>query len=564
MTTDASDPGGRTTLQRALQSRPGPPLRVHAADPVAPSVRAFLATEAGGAVLLLAATVVALVWANSPLGGRLRRPVVDAARVLGRRLVVRDGPAPLGQRRADGGLLPRRRARGEPRGDDRRAARPAHGRRARAGRHRRAGRADRHLPADRPPGGGRRAGASSMSTDTAFLVGVLALFGPRCPDRLRLFLLTLAIVDDIGAISVMAIFYTDDVELVPLACRGRCSRRRSRCAGCGCGSSRRTWWRRSCCGSRCTRRGCTRRSPVCARRPAAAVPAGPAPRRRRRDEVRQGAQRGDDGGARAPHRAAARASVPVERPAAARAAPVVGVRGDPAVRAGERGGRAGPRVAARGRDVADHDRGRGGARGRERRGHLRRVGDRDPHGARSAARAGAVRAPAGRRGARGDRVHDRAVHRRAGVRGRRAAGPGEDRDPRGVAGRGGARDRAAPGARRAAAAVHAGVGGAAGPAAAAVGGAGGGGRRGRGRPPHPRPVSHRDSRCYTRLMPTTKPRHAITETDSIAHALDVARQHWPDEPATRLLTRLIETGASVVEREELAVALADHDSPSRP
>jgi Na+/H+ antiporter NhaA len=47
-----------------------------------------------------------------------------------------------------------------------------------------------------------------MSTDTAFVLGILALFGPRCPDRLRLFLLTLAIVDDIGAISVMAIFYT--------------------------------------------------------------------------------------------------------------------------------------------------------------------------------------------------------------------------------------------------------------------------------------------------------------------------------------------------------------------
>lgn len=56
-----------------------------------------------------------------------------------------------------------------------------------------------------------------MSTDTAFLVGILALFGPRCPDRLRLFLLTLAIVDDIGAIAAMAVFYTDDVDLRALA-----------------------------------------------------------------------------------------------------------------------------------------------------------------------------------------------------------------------------------------------------------------------------------------------------------------------------------------------------------
>lgn len=56
-----------------------------------------------------------------------------------------------------------------------------------------------------------------MSTDTAFLIGILALFGPRCPDQLRLFLLTLAIVDDIGAIVVMAVFYTGHIAVLPLA-----------------------------------------------------------------------------------------------------------------------------------------------------------------------------------------------------------------------------------------------------------------------------------------------------------------------------------------------------------
>jgi Na+/H+ antiporter NhaA len=55
-----------------------------------------------------------------------------------------------------------------------------------------------------------------MSTDTAFLLGVLALFGPRCPDRLRLFLLTLAVVDDIGAIIVLAVAYTGSVKLMAL------------------------------------------------------------------------------------------------------------------------------------------------------------------------------------------------------------------------------------------------------------------------------------------------------------------------------------------------------------
>jgi Na+/H+ antiporter NhaA len=59
-----------------------------------------------------------------------------------------------------------------------------------------------------------------MSTDTAFLIGILALFGPRCPDQLRLFLLTLAIVDDIGAITVMAVFYTPHVRLAALIAAG--------------------------------------------------------------------------------------------------------------------------------------------------------------------------------------------------------------------------------------------------------------------------------------------------------------------------------------------------------
>jgi NhaA family Na+:H+ antiporter len=56
-----------------------------------------------------------------------------------------------------------------------------------------------------------------MATDIAFAVGVLAILGSRIPSGARLFLLTLAIVDDIGAISVIAIFYTDDLRLGYLA-----------------------------------------------------------------------------------------------------------------------------------------------------------------------------------------------------------------------------------------------------------------------------------------------------------------------------------------------------------
>jgi len=70
--------------------------------------------------------------------------------------------------------------------------------------------------------GGPGAGAwgIAISTDTAVLLGVLALVGPRCPDQLRLFLLALAIVDDIGAVAAIAIFYTEDVNLTALLLAG--------------------------------------------------------------------------------------------------------------------------------------------------------------------------------------------------------------------------------------------------------------------------------------------------------------------------------------------------------
>ena len=55
-----------------------------------------------------------------------------------------------------------------------------------------------------------------ISTDTAFLIGALAIVKPKYPARLRIFLITLAVVDDIGALCVIALFYSDRIQVVPL------------------------------------------------------------------------------------------------------------------------------------------------------------------------------------------------------------------------------------------------------------------------------------------------------------------------------------------------------------
>ena len=66
------------------------------------------------------------------------------------------------------------------------------------------------------PAGDARAWGVVISTDTAFLVGALALVGPRAPGRLRVFLLALAVVDDVGALSIIALVYTQDFSPAPL------------------------------------------------------------------------------------------------------------------------------------------------------------------------------------------------------------------------------------------------------------------------------------------------------------------------------------------------------------
>jgi Na+/H+ antiporter NhaA len=56
----------------------------------------------------------------------------------------------------------------------------------------------------------------AMSTDTAFALGLLTLVGRRAPDRLRAFMLTVVIADDLLALVVIALVYSDSIDVMPL------------------------------------------------------------------------------------------------------------------------------------------------------------------------------------------------------------------------------------------------------------------------------------------------------------------------------------------------------------
>jgi NhaA family Na+:H+ antiporter len=172
----------------------------------------FLATETAGGVALVVAAVIALAWANSPwqsgyhdlwrthvgidVGGHgldldLRKWVNDGLMAVFFLVVALE--------------VKREMILGELR-DRRHAALPVF-----------AAVGGMVLPALLYAGLNRAGPAADgwgipMATDIAFAIGVLAVVAPRIPPGVRLFLLTLAIVDDIGAIAVIAVFYTSDLQ----------------------------------------------------------------------------------------------------------------------------------------------------------------------------------------------------------------------------------------------------------------------------------------------------------------------------------------------------------------
>ena len=165
------------------------------------------------------------------VAGLLRVGVDDRAVDPARRLGADRRPARLGQRRPDDVLLPGRRPGGQARARPRRAARPPApgdpGRR-RARRHDRPG---RHLPGvQRRRRRARTAGARRCRPTPRSRSALLALAAPRGATRLRVFLLTLAVVDDLCALLVIATVYTEHVSLTRAGHRDRAVRRARRAA----------------------------------------------------------------------------------------------------------------------------------------------------------------------------------------------------------------------------------------------------------------------------------------------------------------------------------------------
>jgi Na+/H+ antiporter NhaA len=200
ITTEAQEFGGRTAWARNL----------------AAPVRSFLSTETGGAFVMLGAAIAALLWANSP-GWHSYESVwtTELSIHLGHtgiaadlRTWVNQGLMTLfflvvgleAKRQLDLGELRERR----------RLAIPVFA--AMGGI---AVPVVIYLAFNAGRAGGHGWGAA-MSTDTAFALAAVALITPRTATRIRVFLLTLAVVDDLAALVVIATVYTTHVSVIAL------------------------------------------------------------------------------------------------------------------------------------------------------------------------------------------------------------------------------------------------------------------------------------------------------------------------------------------------------------
>ncbi len=187
---------------------------------IARPLQEFLQTEAAGGVLLLLAAAAALVWANAPFGAsygnfwgtHLRAGTQHLSIDLTLRGWVNDALMALFFY-VVGLEVKRETVHGEL-ADRRSAALPVA-----------AALGGMLVPATiyvamNAGGAGGRGWGIPMATDIAFAVGIVALAGPRVPASLKVFLLALAIVDDIGAIVIIAAFYSDGIALGWLAGAG--------------------------------------------------------------------------------------------------------------------------------------------------------------------------------------------------------------------------------------------------------------------------------------------------------------------------------------------------------